>query len=103
VSGRVQPVVATVCCSLDSKYSFSASAGVFQPSVLAGATVEGGGDRGEVPGAVSRQVGSSREVLPQQPVGVLVGAALPGALWVAEVDLEAVSIRSCACWAISAP
>ncbi|GAC1679664.1 MAG: hypothetical protein NVS9B2_30660 [Steroidobacteraceae bacterium] len=34
------------------------------------------------------QVCAFREVLPQQPVGVLVSAALPRALWVAEVDLD---------------
>src|SRR5437879_9843078 len=31
----------------------------------------------------------SREVLPEQSVGVLVGAPLPGALWVTKVDLDA--------------
>jgi len=35
-----------------------------------------------------REVGSSREVLPQQTVGVLVAAALPRTAWVAEVDLH---------------
>src|SRR6266540_53575 len=50
--------------------------------------VERRGDRGEVVGAVSRQVGPSREVLAEQPVGVLVGAALPRALRIAEVDLQ---------------
>jgi len=34
------------------------------------------------------QVGSSREVLPQQQIGILVGAALPRTLWIAEVDLH---------------
>jgi hypothetical protein len=30
------------------------------------------------------QVGSSREVLPQQEIRVFVGAALPGTLWISE-------------------
>jgi hypothetical protein len=70
---------------------------------LSRAGVQGDSDGGEVIGTVPGQVGSSGEVLAQQSVGVLVGAALPRALWIAEVDLQAVSIRSCACWAISAP
>src|SRR6478735_12281577 len=37
---------------------------------------------------VHRQVGSFRKVLPQQTVGVLIGTALPGALWIAEVDVN---------------
>src|SRR5882757_8984086 len=37
---------------------------------------------------VHRQVGSFREVLPQQTVGVLIGTALPGALRIAEVDID---------------
>src|SRR5277367_4828703 len=36
----------------------------------------------------TRQVGASREVLPQEQSGVFVGAALPGTLWIAEVDLH---------------
>ena len=37
---------------------------------------------------VYRQVGSFREVLPQQSIGVLVGAALPRTLRVTEVDVD---------------
>jgi hypothetical protein len=37
---------------------------------------------------VDVEVGAFREVLPQQPVGVLVAAPLPGAGRVAEVDRE---------------
>jgi hypothetical protein len=36
----------------------------------------------------ARQVGASREVLPQEQIGVFVAAALPGTLWIAEVDLH---------------
>ena len=34
------------------------------------------------------KIHSFREVLPEQAVRVLVGAALPGTLWIAEVDLD---------------
>ena len=37
---------------------------------------------------VHRQVGSFRKVLPQQTVSVLIGTTLPGALWIAEVDIN---------------
>src|SRR5436305_1983248 len=56
---------------------------------LAGSAVERGCDGGEIVDVVAREVGASREVLTEQAVGVFVGAALPGALRVAEVDLEA--------------
>jgi hypothetical protein len=36
----------------------------------------------------ARQVGSLREVLPEQPVGVRVGVALPEAARIAEADLD---------------
>src|SRR5215204_2259017 len=53
---------------------------------LAGAAVERGRDGVELGRRVLAEVGAFREVLAQQAVGVLVGAALPGALRVAEVD-----------------
>ena len=37
---------------------------------------------------MDRQVGASREVLPQQEIRVFVGAALPGTLRITEVDLH---------------
>jgi hypothetical protein len=37
---------------------------------------------------VDAQVGAFGEVLAQQPIGILVGAALPWALRIAEVDLD---------------
>src|SRR5215212_5293307 len=43
----------------------------------------------EVVGAVHAEVGALRKVLTQQPVGVLIRAALPGAVGIAEVDLHA--------------
>src|SRR3954470_11756732 len=56
---------------------------------LARPTVERRGHRGESFRAVSAQVRALREVLPQQPIGVLVRPALPGAVRIAEVDLHA--------------
>src|SRR4051794_36667507 len=51
--------------------------------------VEGDRHGCKVLGAVHAEVGALREVLAQQPVGVLVRAALPGAVRVAEVDRHA--------------
>src|SRR5215207_7296230 len=50
--------------------------------------VEGDRHSGELLGAVHAEVGALWKVLPQQPVGVLVRATLPGAVRVAEVDLK---------------
>src|SRR3712207_6071484 len=50
--------------------------------------VEGDRHSGEVLGAVHAEVGALWKVLPQQPVGVLVRATLPGAVGIAEVDLK---------------
>ena len=72
-----------------ARCSSRTSAGVRQSERLARAAVERVGDGGQVVGAVAREVGALGEVLPEQPVGVLVGAALPGALRVAEVHLQA--------------
>src|SRR4051812_13814976 len=51
--------------------------------------VEGDRHSGEVLGAVHAEVGAFWKVLPQQPVGVLVRATLPGAVGIAEVDRHA--------------
>src|SRR3954447_11475608 len=51
--------------------------------------VEGDRHSGEVLGAVHAEVGALWKVLPQQPIGVLVRAALPGAVRIAEVDRHA--------------
>src|SRR5664279_2762657 len=37
---------------------------------------------------VHRQVCSLRKVLSQQPIGVLIGAALPRALWITKVNID---------------
>src|SRR2546421_105075 len=55
---------------------------------LAWSTVQRRRDGCEVLGTVAGEVCASGEVLAQQPVGVLVGGALPGASWITEVDLQ---------------
>src|SRR5271170_8213793 len=54
---------------------------------LARPRVEGGCHRRDLVGAMHAQVCTFREVLAQQPVGVLVRGALPRALRIAEVNL----------------
>src|SRR4029453_3546939 len=56
---------------------------------LAGPVVEAVGDAGKVSGGVPRKGGGFGQVLAQQPVGVLVGAALPGLVRIAAVDPDA--------------
>src|SRR4051794_15517309 len=55
---------------------------------LSRSAVEGCSHRGKVVRAVHAEVGALWKVLAQQPVGVLVRAALPGAVGIAEVDLK---------------
>jgi hypothetical protein len=54
-----------------------------------GSMVKAIGDRIEFVLAVDRQIGALGQVLAQQAVGVLTGAALPGAVRIAEVNLHA--------------
>src|SRR4051812_34999722 len=63
--------------------------GRFPTQRLSRPGVEGGGHGGDLLGAVHAQIGAFREVLTQQSIGVLVSAALPWALGIAEVDLDA--------------
>ncbi len=49
-----------------------------------------------------REVGAFGEVLAEESVGVLVGAALLRRFGIAEVDVDA-SVVNWACWAISLP
>src|SRR6516164_5449386 len=51
--------------------------------------VEPKGHPAEMRLGVDRQIGARREVLAEQPVGLLVGAAPPGARGMAEVELHA--------------
>ncbi len=55
----------------------------------AGSIVQAVGDGVQFSLGVHGQIGALGQVLPQQPVGVLAGAALPGAVGVAEVHLDA--------------
>src|SRR5262249_28067225 len=63
-------------------------AGSLPAESLPGSTIERSGHRCEFVRAVPAEVGALGEVLAQQPVGVLVGPALPGALGIAEVDVQ---------------
>ena len=86
--GRIQPVVATPVVGA----SVAARRGLRRGSSsrgFSGSVVERVGDGFELVGAPAGQVGALGEVLAQQPVGVLVGAALPGAVRVGEVDRDA--------------
>ena len=60
----------------------------FEAQGLSRALIEPQGDRVEVGLGEAREIGSSREVLSQQAVGVFVAAALPGIAWIAEVNLH---------------
>ncbi len=55
----------------------------------AGSIVQAVGNGVQFSLGVHRQIGALGQVLPQQPVGVLAGTALPGAVGVAEVHLDA--------------
>jgi transposase len=60
----------------------------FPTQRLSRSAIERGGDRRKRIGAMSAEIGAFRKVLAQQPVGVLIGATLPRALRIAEVDLD---------------
>jgi hypothetical protein len=51
----------------------------------AGSIVQAVGDGVEFSPGVDGQIGALGQVLPQQPIGVFAGAALPGAVGVSEV------------------
>src|SRR5207302_4782187 len=64
--------------------------GWFEPAeCLTGSIVERVGGGVEVVLSMDGEVGAFGEVLAAQAVGVLVGAALPGAVRIAEVDVDA--------------
>src|SRR5512144_2203201 len=70
--------------------------GRFPAQRLSRPGVEGGRHRRDLLSAVRTQIGAFREVLTQQSVGVLVGATLPRALRIAEVDLDArIDLEAC--------
>jgi alkanesulfonate monooxygenase SsuD/methylene tetrahydromethanopterin reductase-like flavin-dependent oxidoreductase (luciferase family) len=68
----------------------------FPAERLAWSAVQLGGGLVQVLARVDGQVGALGEVLPQQAVGVLVRAALPGTGWVAEVDRDVSGNGECA-------
>jgi len=58
--------------------------------------IEGGRHGSNLLGAVHAQIRAFREVRAQQPVGIFVGATLPRAVRVAEIDLHAgVDLQAC--------
>lgn len=83
---RFQPVVATAPSSARIRNSSSASAGVLQPRGHARPSIQGGSNGVKGLGPVQAEVGALGEVLAEEAVGVFVGAALPGAVRIAEVD-----------------
>ncbi len=62
--------------------------GCLPPECLSRSTVQRRRDSSELLGAMTGEVGASREVLARQPIGVLVRGALPRAARIAEVDLQ---------------
>ncbi len=70
------------------KHLVEDSSGCVVAEGFAWSRVEFGGDRVELELRELREVGASGEVLAQESVGVLVGAALPGGFGVAEVNFD---------------
>src|ERR1700758_2526320 len=63
---------------------------------LSGPCVEGGRHGRNVVGAMHAEIDAFWKILAQQSVGVLVGAALPWAVRIAEIDLDAsVDLQAC--------
>ena len=90
------PVAASCDCAARSAAA-SQAVGVSQPSVLRGRALSSAATAASWLGAVDAQVGALREVLAQQPVGVLVGRPLPGRVAVSQKNTGMPSA-----WAISA-
>src|SRR5665213_1172024 len=89
VSVRSGECLAQPCAGVSLKSSASRSAGDIQPSVCRGRPLSSAATasrRSWVSELMSERLG---EVLAQEAVRVLVSAALPGALGIAEVDLDA--------------
>jgi hypothetical protein len=86
--GRTQPVVATGSFWAGRRTSSRASAGVRQPSVFRGRALRAWATAARIVDAMRCEIRALREVLAQQPVGVLVRSALPWAVRIAEVDAE---------------
>src|SRR5215468_224831 len=81
--GRYKQLVKRLCRRFPSKR-------------LSGPCVEGGRYGCNVVGAMHAKIGAFWKILAQQPVSVLVGAALPWAVRIAEIDLDAsVDLQAC--------
>ena len=78
--GSLQPV--------DATHSLNRSAGDWKSSVFRGRSLSSRATLLSWAWECDVKIGSLREVLPQQPVGVFVGSALPRALRIAEVDVD---------------
>ena len=87
-TGGFKPVVATPCCWWSESSRARTSAGVLKPRVLRGRPLSSAATASRCVGGVDGEVGALGEVLAEQAVGVLVGAALPGRVRVAEVDRQ---------------
>src|SRR6516165_4211962 len=73
----------------------SASAGVCQASVFRGLVLRAAATA-TMSSALCAEIGAFWKILAQQSVGVLVGAALPWAVRIAEIDLDAsVDLQAC--------
>src|SRR5271156_5729191 len=62
--------------------------GSFESQCLSGSLIQAQRDMVELRLRKSRQVGASREVLPQEQIGVFVAAALPGAVRITEINFH---------------
>src|SRR6202522_3982508 len=71
------------------RYSVSTSAGVLHASGLRGRPFSAAATAARSSSLWRARSVPRGEILAQQPVGVLVGGALPGAAWITEIDLKA--------------
>ena len=75
-----QMVNATLACSLSARVS--------NPKVFSGALIQAQRDLVELRLSDGSEIHSSREVLPQEQIRILVRATLPGTLRIAEIDFH---------------
>ena len=88
VPGRVQTVVATPKLFHSRQQFVKRFRWRFPAQRLSRSGIESCCHGGYFVGAIDAQICALREVLPQQSVGIFVGAALPGASWIAKIDLD---------------
>ncbi len=88
--GGLQSLVSSGGCTTSLDQEFIEYFGWLQPAeCLTWTVVEFIGDCVEFGLRVTRQVGPFGELLELEPVRVLVAAALPGRVWIAEIDVDA--------------